>query len=336
MNTAPLLAPTPRPHIAATLSLVIPVFNEAEALDPFMTEIDRVFPGYSESITLEFVFVNDGSTDATLERLLALQQSDDRIIILDLSRNFGKEAALTAGLLEATGDVIVPIDVDLQDPPDVVPEMLKKWREGFEVVLGRRVNRDSDSWAKRLSAEWFYRTHNRISKLKLPENVGDFRLMDRCVVDALRQLPESCRFMKGIFAWVGFRTTCVDYVRRERAAGTSKFSGWKLWNLALDSITSFSTTPLRIWTYAGFSISLLSFIYATLIIVRVLTEGRDVPGYASLIVTITFLGGLQLIGIGVLGEYLGRTYLEAKQRPVFIIRRKLEKRTAHEPVKSAS
>lgn len=326
----------PRPHTVPTLSLVIPVLNEAEAIDSFLAEIARVFPEGEGSPTLEFVFVNDGSTDTTLEKLLALQQGDDRIIILDLSRNFGKEAALTAGLLEATGEVIVPMDVDLQDPPEILPEMLQKWREGYEVVVGRRVNRDTDSWAKRRSAEWFYRTHNRLSHLKLPENVGDFRLMDRCVVEALRQLPESCRFMKGIFAWVGFRTTCVDYVRRERVSGTSKFSGWKLWNLALDSITSFSTVPLRVWTYAGFLISLLSFIYATFIIVRVLTEGRDVPGYASIIVTITFLGGLQLIGIGVLGEYLGRTYLEAKQRPIFIIRRKLQKRTANESVESAS
>lgn len=336
MTPASLTTPAPRPNAATRLSLVVPVLNEAEAIDGFMAEIARVFPENGESPTLEFVFVNDGSTDATLEKLMALQQHDDRIVILDLSRNFGKEAALTAGLLESTGDVIVPMDVDLQDPPEVVPEMLKKWREGYEVVLGRRVNRDADSWAKRLSAEWFYRIHNRISKLKLPENVGDFRLMDRCVVDALRQLPESCRFMKGIFAWVGFRTTCVDYVRGERAAGTSKFSGWKLWNLALDSITSFSTMPLRVWTYVGSSISLLSFIYATFIVVRVMTEGRDVPGYASIIVTITFLGGLQLIGIGVLGEYLGRTYMEAKQRPVFIIRRKLEKRPAHELLEPAS
>lgn len=336
MDPAMLAVPVPRRQAAMTLSLVVPVLNEAEALAGFMAEIARVFPDDGASPTLEFVFVNDGSTDATLEKLLALQQDDDRIIILDLSRNFGKEAALTAGLLEATGDVVVPMDVDLQDPPDVVPAMLEKWREGYEVVLGRRVNRDADSWAKRRSAEWFYRVHNRISTLKLPENVGDFRLMDRCVVEALRQLPESCRFMKGIFAWVGFRTTCVDYVRRERAAGTSKFSGWKLWNLALDSITSFSTMPLRVWTYVGTSISLLSFLYATFIIARVLTEGRDVPGYASIIVTITFLGGLQLIGIGVLGEYLGRTYMEAKQRPTFIVRRKLQKSAAAVPATPAT
>lgn len=330
-NMTPTRLPplTPRPDVAVTLSLVVPVLNEAESLDGFMVEIDRAFANSALSPALEFVFVNDGSTDATLERLMALQENDDRIIILDLSRNFGKEAALTAGILEARGDVVVPMDVDLQDPPDVVPEMLNKWYEGYDVVLARRVDRDADSWAKRRTAQWFYNVHNRISSLKLPENVGDFRLMDRCVIDALRQLPESCRFMKGIFAWVGFRTTYVDYVRGKRAAGTSKFSSWKLWNLALDSITSFSTVPLRVWTYAGFSISLLSFIYATFIIARVMINGQDVPGYASIIVTITFLGGLQLIGIGVLGEYLGRTYLEAKQRPVFIIRQKLEKRKEH-------
>jgi len=253
--------------------------------------------------------------------LLALQDHVPRVNVLDLSRNFGKEAALTAGLNAATGDVVVPIDVDLQDPPEIILEMIANWRNGYEVVLGRRVNRDADSWLKRVSANWFYRIHNRLANPKLPQNVGDFRLMDRCVVEALKELPESCRFMKGLFAWVGFHTCYVDYVRRERVAGASKFDGWKLWNFALEGVTSFSTDPLRIWTYIGFCVSFISFLFVIFIWIRVFLYGVDVPGYASLMVAVTFLGGLQLIGIGVIGEYLGRAYIESKRRPVFLIRK---------------
>jgi polyisoprenyl-phosphate glycosyltransferase len=302
------------------LSLVVPVFNEAETVGLFLDRVTQVFAGRPE-IQVEVVFINDGSSDGTLDCLLACQQRDSRVRIVDLSRNFGKEAAMSAGLKAARGDVVVPIDVDLQDPPELILEMLAKWREGYEVVLGRRVNRDSDSWAKRASANWFYRIHNKIADRKLPENVGDFRLMDRAVVDALSELPESRRFMKGLFAWVGFRTTYVDYARPERVAGTTKFNGWRLWNFALEGVTSFSTDPLRIWTYLGFIVSLMSFVFAMFIAVRVLIQGVDVPGYASMMVAVTFLGGLQLMGIGVIGEYLGRTYLESKRRPVFLVRR---------------
>lgn len=301
------------------LSLVVPVFNEEEMVHLFIEKVSDVFRS-EKSIRLEIVFVNDGSFDATLERLLACQKTDSRLKVVDLSRNFGKEAALTAGLQMAIGQVIVPIDVDLQDPPELILEMVAKWREGYEVVLGRRINRDSDSWAKRASANWFYRIHNKISSPKLPENVGDFRLMDRCVVDAMKALPESQRFMKGLFAWVGFRTTYVNYARPERVAGTSKFNGWKLWNFALEGVTSFSTEPLRVWTYLGALVSLISFLFAIYIAIKVLIHGVDVPGYASLMVAVTFLGGLQLIGIGVIGEYLGRTYIESKRRPVFLVR----------------
>lgn len=301
------------------LSLVIPIFNEAETVQLFLEKVNQVFDN-QRSVSIELLFVNDGSTDATLEVLLARQLQDSRIKILDLSRNFGKEAALTAGLYAAIGDVIVPIDVDLQDPPELILEMIVKWREGYEVVLGRRINRESDTWAKRAAANWFYKIHNKIANPKLPENVGDFRLIDRSVVEALKELPESRRFMKGLFAWVGFRTTYVDYVRPERIAGTTKFNGWKLWNFALEGVTSFSTDPLRIWTYLGFIVSLISFIFAIFIVIRVMVSGADVPGYASLMVAITFLGGLQLIGIGVIGEYLGRTYVESKRRPIFLIR----------------
>lgn len=305
------------------LSLVVPVFNEAETVNLFVERVESVFNN-PIAVQVEYIFVNDGSSDGTLEILLLLQRRIARLKVVDLSRNFGKEAALSAGLRCATGQVVVPIDVDLQDPPELILEMIDKWREGYEVVLGRRVDRTSDSWAKRASANWFYRIHNRIADPAIPENVGDFRLMDRQVVDALNELPESRRFMKGLFAWVGFRTICIDYSRPERIAGSSKFNGWRLWNFALEGITSFSTDPLKIWTYLGIAVSLGSFLFATLIVLKVVFFGIDVPGYASIMVAVTFLGGLQLIGIGVLGEYLGRTYLESKRRPIYLVRRLYE------------
>lgn len=301
------------------LSLVIPVFNEEDTIDLFIKKIDETFKNL-ENLSIELIFINDGSTDKTLTNLLLHQENHTSIKIVDLSRNFGKEAALSAGLKTANGDVVIPIDVDLQDPPELIYKMIEKWREGYDVVLGRRINRDSDSWAKRISAICFYRIHNMISRPKIPENVGDFRLMDRCVVKALNELPESCRFMKGLFSWIGFETACVDYSRPERIAGSTKFNGWKLWNFALEGLTSFSSAPLRIWTYIGLFVSSTSFIFAMFILLKVMISGADVPGYASIMVAVTFLGGLQLIGIGVLGEYLSRTYIESKRRPTYLIR----------------
>lgn len=307
------------------VSLVVPVLNEADAVSPFVERVSAVFAAL-RGVDLEILFVNDGSTDDTLGRLLAMQALDPRIRIVDLSRNFGKEAALTAGMHEARGQVVIPIDADLQDPPELIPDMIARWRAGYEVVLARRSNRSADTWAKRTSARWFYRLHNRIADPKLPENVGDFRLMDRDVVRALKELPESRRFMKGLFAWVGFRTTAVDYVRPERVAGSTKFHGWRLWNFAVEGFTSFSTSPLRVWTYVGAAVSLASFLFAAFIVLRTLILGVDAPGYASLIVAVTLLGGLQLVGIGMLGEYLGRTYMESKRRPPFVVRRIYEAR----------
>ena len=225
---------------------------------------------------------------------------------------------------------MIPIDVDLQDPPELIPRMIELWREGYEVVLARRADRSSDRALKRLSAHAFYRTHNAVSVPPIPEDVGDFRLMDRGVVEALKRLPENRRFMKGLFAWVGFRTTTIDYARPERSRGGSRFDTWKLWNLALEGLTSFSTAPLRVWTYLGASIALLAFLWAAFLVVRVLVRGIDVPGYASVFVAVAFLGGLQLLGIGVLGEYLGRTYLEAKRRPVYLVRRIHEPQAPHD------
>jgi polyisoprenyl-phosphate glycosyltransferase len=307
------------------VSLVVPVFNEADTVSLFMDRIRQVFNDNS-SVRVEIIFVNDGSTDDTLERLLHFQQSDHRVRIVDLSRNFGKEAALTAGLQATRGQVVVPIDVDLQDPPELVYKMIACWREGYDMVLGRRVARDTDSWTKRVSAKWFYRVHNWVAELAIPENVGDFRLMDRAVVDVLNDLPESRRFMKGLFAWVGFRTTTIDYTRPQRAHGSSKFNSWRLWNFALEGLTSFSTVPLRLWSYIGGTVAMASFFYGLFIVLRVLFAGVDVPGYASIFIAVTFLGGLQLLGIGVVGEYLGRTYLESKRRPVFLVRHVYEPR----------
>jgi glycosyltransferase involved in cell wall biosynthesis len=312
--------PTVRPQSAtATVALIVPVHNEEAAIAPFLKAVCASIDPLKE--TFEFIFVNDGSTDATLERLIEAQRADPRIQVIDLSRNFGKEAAMTAGLDCCDADAAIPIDVDLQDPPHVIPLLIEKWREGFEVVLAKRADRSSDSFVKQRSASMFYRIHNWIAQQKIPHDVGDFRLVDRQVIEALRALPERRRFMKGLFAWVGFRTATVEYVRDQRIAGQSKFSGWKLWNFALEGITSFSTAPLEIWTYVGAVISALSFLYGLVIVAKTMVFGVDVPGYASLLVSVLFLGGIQLLGIGIIGQYLGRVYAEIKQRPIYIVRR---------------
>lgn len=301
-----------------TLSIVCPMHDEAEALAPFFA---RLLPALDATgVPCEILCVNDGSRDGTLDRLRALQSDDTRIVAIDLSRNFGKEAALTCGIDHACGDAVVPIDADLQDPPELIPEMVRLWRQGFDVVLAQRVDRSKDQFLKRKTAEWFYRLHNAIADPPIPPNVGDFRLIDRKVVDALKSLPERRRFMKGLFSWVGFRQATLPYVREHRTAGESKFSGWRLWNFALEGITSFSTVPLRIWTYLGLFIALLAFLFGLLILGRTIIFGRDLPGYASLITVVLFLGGIQLIGLGMLGEYIGRLYNEVKGRPNYIVR----------------
>ncbi|HSW04684.1 MAG TPA: glycosyltransferase family 2 protein [Aquabacterium sp.] len=296
--------------------------DEAAALDAFFARLLPVLQASGESF--EIVCINDGSRDATLQQLRALQPTLPGLRVIDLARNFGKEAALTCGLDHALGAAVIPIDADLQDPPELIPEMLRLWRSGFEVVLPQRVDRSSDGLLKRKTADWFYRLNNRISDAPLPVNVGDFRLMDRKVVDAVKRLPESHRFMKGLFAWVGFRQATIPYTRAPRSAGRTKFSGWRLWNLAIEGITSFSTAPLRIWTYLGSLVALVAFAYALFIIGRTLVLGSDLPGYASLITVVLFLGGVQLIGLGVIGEYLGRLYGEAKGRPVYIVREQFD------------
>ena len=301
------------------VSLVAPFYNEAGNVAEFFRRVAAVaasLPQYD----FEVIAVNDGSRDTTWQELRQAHAAHARVVIVDLSRNFGKEAALTAGLDRANGDAVVPIDSDLRHPPELIADMLAQWEQGAEVVLAQRVDRDTDGLMQKLSAGLFYRLHNRISQVRVPFNVGDFRLMDRAVVAALRQLPENHRFMKGLFAWLGFRTVTVPYTVAERTAGVSSFDFWRLWNLALEGITSFSTAPLRIWTYLGLAASALAMLYASVIVVKTLIGGVDVPGYASLMVSVMFFGGVQLIGIGVLGEYIGRIYHEVKRRPVYLVR----------------
>jgi glycosyltransferase involved in cell wall biosynthesis len=278
--------------------------------------------GNLSDFDFEIVCVDDGSRDNTLEQLIEISKTDPRVTVLEFSRNFGKEPAMTAGIDAASGDCVIPIDADLQDPPALISQMLQKWQEGAEVVLAKRVDRSSDSYAKRTTAVMFYRLHNALSHLQIPENVGDYRLMDRVVVDALKQLPERQRFMKGLFAWVGFKTVTIEYSRDARLVGETKFSGWKLWNFAIEGITSFSLMPLKIWIYVGLAGALFAFLYATFIILRTLIFGIDLPGYASLLVVTLFFGSLQLISLGVIGEYIGRIYFESKQRPLYLIRKK--------------
>jgi glycosyltransferase involved in cell wall biosynthesis len=303
------------------ISIIVPFYNESDCVDCFYEAVCPILNQIPE-LDFEVVCIDDGSRDDTLNKLILVTEKDPRFHVIELSRNFGKEAALTAGLDAATGDAVIPIDADLQHPPALILEMIKEWSKGAEVVLARRVDRSSDSFLKQKTAEIFYRFHNRLSTIQIPENVGDFRLMDRIAVDALKQLPEQHRFMKGLFAWVGFKTVTLDYQINRRIAGTTKFSGWKLWNFALEGFTSFSAAPLKIWSYIGGFGALATLIYAIFIISRTLVQGVDIPVYASLLVAILFFGSLQLISVGMLGEYIGRIYMETKHRPIYLIRKR--------------
>lgn len=300
------------------ITLIVPVFNEEKAIRPFHEAVRRVLS--EEPARVRLVFINDGSQDDSGAQIRQLIANDPDVMLIDLSRNFGKEAALFAGLEQASGDALIPIDVDLQDPIEVVPQLIERWRAGFDVVLAKRRDRSSDSYVKRCSAAGFYFLLRRISQIPIEENVGDFRLLDRRVVEVIKSMPEQQLFMKGVLSWAGFSTTVVEYDRAERRYGLSRFNGWKLWNLALDGITSFSTLPLRLWTYIGGLIALAAFAHALLLVFDKLLFGNPVPGYPSLMSAILFLGGVQLIGIGVLGEYIGRIYMESKHRPRYVIR----------------
>jgi len=302
------------------VSLIIPVYNEENSIIPFLTEIRAILENQEEQF--ELLFIDDGSTDDTVARLEKAAKEDSSIRILEFSRNFGKEAALTAGLREARGDAVIPIDVDLQDPPSLINDFIRYWKQGYDVVYGERRCRRSDGFVKRKSAEVFYRSFNILSHVKMPANAGDYRLMDRRVVDVVNLLPERNRFMKGIFAWAGFRSIGVPYDRPKRKYGHSKWDYWKLLNFAVGGLMSFTTLPLRVWSYLGAFIALSSIAYGSFIVFWTLLNGRDVPGYASLITVMLFLGGIQLISLGIIGEYIGRIFVEIKQRPVYVIKRK--------------
>ncbi|EPN6131794.1 glycosyltransferase family 2 protein [Enterobacter asburiae] len=301
------------------ISLVVPVFNEEDAIPIFYKAV-REFEGLKPYV-VEIVFINDGSKDATEAIINSIAISDHLVKPLSFTRNFGKEPALFAGLDHATGDAIIPIDVDLQDPIEVIPHLIARWQEGADMVLAKRTDRSTDGRLKRKTAEWFYKLHNKISNPQIEENVGDFRLMSREVVENIKLMPERNLFMKGVLSWVGGRTDVVEYARAERVAGNTKFNGWKLWNLALEGITSFSTFPLRMWTYIGLAVAGMAFLYGAWMIIDTMAFGNPVHGYPSLLVSVLFLGGVQLIGIGVLGEYVGRIYTEVKQRPRYIVKK---------------
>ena len=311
----------PRSRQGKRLSIVVPMHNEAPVLAQFFERIEAATGGLG--VAIEIICIDDGSRDETLSGLVQKAARDPRVKVIALARNFGKEAALTAGIEAASGDMVVPIDADLQDPPELIADFVTRWEEGYDVVYGARADRSSDTAMKRTTARLFYRVFNGVADLEIPVSAGDFRLIDRQVVEALNRLPERNRFMKGLFAWVGFRQIGVPYVRPERAAGTSTMGYLRLWRFALDGITSFSTAPLRIWSVIGFVSALVALGAAAGLIIRVLIVGREVPGYASLMVVVLFGFAIQMMAFGVLGEYVGRLYQEVKGRPIYVVRAKI-------------
>jgi glycosyltransferase involved in cell wall biosynthesis len=305
--------------VVPTFSVVVPVYNEGEGVLEFHKRLARVMRALGEP--WEVVYVNDGSRDDSLRVLEALRTDDPACAIVNLSRNFGKEIAMTAGLDHARGAAVLVIDADLQDPPEVIPDLVARWREGWDMVYAQRRVREGETWLKRHTAEAFYRMMHGLGRVRMPRNTGDFRLMSRRVVDALLRLREHHRFMKGLFAWVGYPSIAVPYDRAPRFAGVSSWSYWKLWNFALEGITSFTVMPLKVATYLGLATALFSVVFGGQIVVRTLIFGNPVPGYPSLMAVLLFLGGIQLMTLGVIGEYLGRVFNETKQRPLYLVER---------------
>jgi glycosyltransferase involved in cell wall biosynthesis len=315
-------------HMASTtsgnlkLSVVVPVYNEAEGLHEFHRRVSIVLE--SLPYKAEVIYVKDGSTDESIMIIKELRMSDPRVAIVDLSRNFGKEIAMTAGIDHACGDAVVVIDADLQDPPELIPKLTAEWQQGFDVVYAQRMGREGESSLKKVTAYAFYRVIQNVSRVAIPEDTGDFRLLSRRAVCALVQLREQHRFMKGLFAWIGFPQKKVPYSRLPRYAGKTKWNYWKLWNFALEGITSFTIAPLKMATYLGLVVAFSALVYAGVIVFKTLVYGNPVAGYPSLMVTILFLGGVQLIGIGIVGEYIGRMFNETKGRPLYFLK-------THEP-----
>ncbi len=309
------------PFIKETLlSIVVPAYNEQAVILEFHKQLSSALEKADISKT-EIIYINDGSTDDTLSLLLGLTREDPRVEVLDLSRNFGKEVAMTAGLDNARGDAVVVLDADLQDPPELIPAMIQEWHRGFDVVYMRRLSREGESRLKKITARAFYALMARIGQVKMPENVGDFRLLSRRAVKALKQLPERNRFMKGLFAWIGFPAKELTYDRDPRYAGVTKWNYWALWNLAIEGITSFTIAPLKMASYIGFLTTLTALIYGLFVMTKTLVFNDPVAGSPNLMVVILLLGGLQLLAIGVVGEYLGRMFIETKQRPLYLVNR---------------
>lgn len=300
------------------LSVIVPVYNEAEVLHAFHAQLREVMR--ATGCPYELIYIDDGSTDGSLQLLNDLRAEDGGIAIVELSRNFGKEVALSAGLDYARGDAVIIIDADLQDPPELIHQFLFEWRDGYDVVYGQRTDRRGDSRLKIFTAGWFYRVINVLSDVEIPRDVGDFRLLSRRAVDALLALPERRRYMKGLYAWIGFPQKAIPYVRQPRLAGQTKWNYWRLWNFALEGITSFSDAPLKMATYLGATTSGLAFLYGLFLLIKTLIWGNPVAGYPSLIIVVLFLGGVQLVCLGILGEYLARTYHEVKARPLYFVR----------------
>lgn len=301
----------------ALISIVIPVYNEERGLAALVSRLRQVMDKGQDSY--EMIFVDDGSSDGSLALLRNLRRTCPNLTIVSLSRNFGKEVAMTAGLAHSRGDAVVVIDADLQDPPEMIPVLIAEWRNGYEMVYAQRTKREGETWVKLATARLFYKVMRGISSVPVPENVGDFRLMSRRVVNTLLELPERHRFMKGLYAWVGYRQKAVPYTRKPRAAGTTKWNYWKLWNLAIEGFTSFTIAPLKLATYLGLTIALCAFVFGIVIVGRTLLYGEVVRGYPTLMTTVLMLGGVQLIVLGVIGEYLGRVFNEAKQRPLYLV-----------------
>jgi polyisoprenyl-phosphate glycosyltransferase len=299
------------------LSIIVPCFNESEVLPVFYERTARVLE--SCNIDYEIIFINDGSDDQTLEVISTLLQNNQRVKLIDLSRNFGKEIAMTAGIDFACGEAVIIIDADLQHPPELIPEMYRYWREGYDVVYATRIKQDGETYFKKKTAQAFYWVIARLSDVRIPENAGDFRLMSRRAVEAIKQFQEQHRFMKGLFSWIGYRQISIPYHREHRHAGSSKWSYWQLWNFAIEGITSFSYGPLRVASYLGIATAILAIFYASIEIIKVIVRGRDVPGYASIMVTLLFIGAVQLITLGIIGEYLGRIFNEVKRRPLYLV-----------------
>ena len=304
------------------LSVVVPVFNEEAVIDEFnrrMQGVLRELPFSSE-----IIYINDGSRDRTPDIIRGYLQAFENVALIDLSRNFGKEAAMTAGIDHANGDAVVIIDADLQDPPELIPDLLRVLQTGeYDVVYAQRASRSGETFAKRASAHLFYRTIGKLTGIDIPHDTGDFRAMNRRAVDALKRLREHHRFMKGLFAWIGFRQVALRYDRDARFAGASKFNYWHLWNFSLEGITSFTTAPLKVASYIGLVTSVGAAIYGLAIVLGTLVFGNPVPGYPSLLVVVLFLGGLQLLTLGIMGEYLGRVFNESKRRPLYFVREHL-------------